>query len=93
MDRQQRSLIIRGKLANGLLPATCLSRIWGNAGRGESCNGCEEPVTAYELLVEGIKVNGQAIKFHVECFYLWDQECRRQLLPGSKQPASYPAFS
>jgi hypothetical protein len=42
------------------------------------CDACEKIVTKDELIMEGIAVTPMQapVQFHVECFYLWDQERR-----------------
>jgi hypothetical protein len=72
-DRRER---IRRKLAEDILPLDGIERLWGGPAAGETCNGCDEVVPRGTLIMEGINPKGQAIQFHVECFYIWDQERR-----------------
>jgi hypothetical protein len=80
-------LLIRSKLADGRLPLNSIPRMWGGPADGESCDACEEVVTTAEFIMEGIAVTPtQApVQFHVECFYLWDEE-RRKVEPPHSSP-------
>ena len=76
MDSELLSLVIRDKLANGVLPHDSIPRIWGGPGQGERCDGCEEIVTKPQMLMEGISEDAHGIQMHVRCFYVWDNERR-----------------
>jgi hypothetical protein len=69
--------LIQGKLADGRLPYNRIPRILGGAGKGETCDACDEPITKKQLLMEGIGTGKRGIQFHVRCFSLWD-ELRRE---------------
>ena len=69
--------LIRDKLADGRLPHDHIPRLWGGPGAGETCDACEEKITALGLVMEGIAIDGhKPLQLHVECFYLWDAERR-----------------
>lgn len=68
---------IRTKIENGHLPAhDGGTRVWGGQGHGETCNGCEETITKDQLVMEmeGVRVKGGEVQFHVKCFYIWTAE-------------------
>jgi hypothetical protein len=71
-------VLIQTKLADGRLPINSIPRMWGGPGNGELCHACEKIVTKDEFIMEGIAVTPtQApVQFHVECFYVWEQERR-----------------
>jgi len=48
MEQETRHLIQR-KLADGRLPQISVPRLWGGAGNGETCDACEESITATHL--------------------------------------------
>jgi hypothetical protein len=74
MDRDARRLRIRGKLAEGTLPRQPLPRVWADpAGGGERCDGCDGVVGPGELVMGGLDRVDRAIRFHVECFRLWER--------------------
>jgi hypothetical protein len=76
MDQDALRLVIRGKLADGSLPADSISRICGGPGNGESCRACGGFVLPDQFVMEGISARDMILQFHVECFYLWDSERR-----------------
>ena len=68
-------LLIREKLANGCLPSHAILRMVSVPGAGETCDGCGGTVTPAQLLMEGApEACGCGVRFHVECFALWDDE-------------------
>ena len=67
-------LLIQEKLAAGRLPNDHIPRIWGGPGNGETCDGCGEPVTKAQMVMENLDATGCGVQFHVACFYLWDAE-------------------
>jgi hypothetical protein len=75
MDQALLRLLIREKLATGCLPRYQTPRIWGSPGNGEICDGCGGTVTRVQMLMEGaLDALGCGVRFHVECFALWDAE-------------------
>ena len=76
MDQQTRRRLIQGKLLDGTLPYDSIPRVWGGAGYGEMCNGCNDIIEAAQFVMEWINLRGEGIQLHVECFYIWDQERR-----------------
>lgn len=75
MEDHALRLYIRAKLANDhLLPFDSVPHVWGGPGNGETCDGCEETITKDQLLMEGVSIKGDAVQFHVKCFYVWAAE-------------------
>ena len=74
MDSELLRIVIRDKLANGVLPHDSIPRVWGGPGQGERCDGCEEIVAKPQMLMEGISEDSHGIRMHVQCFYIWDNE-------------------
>ena len=65
---------IRAKLATGFLPRTNFPRVSGEAGSGEPCDACAEPIPKTTVEIEGPLFKGAIVKFHVRCFTLWQTE-------------------
>lgn len=76
MDQQTRRLLIQDKLLDGKLPYDSIPRVWGGAGHGERCDGCDDTIDAAQFVMEGVNPKGEGIQLHVECFYMWDYERR-----------------
>ena len=75
MDSEGIATVVRRKLDSGELPHNHIPRFWGGPPDGEDCDVCEEAVRTDQLLMECISTDtNQGLQFHVECFYLWDQE-------------------
>ena len=75
MERDNLRLIIRRKLAQGLLPSDSIPRFWGAPANGEQCDACEEAISRTQVIMEGIsQTTNQGLQLHVECFSMWDEE-------------------
>jgi hypothetical protein len=70
MNQAQARRLIQQKLLTGKLPYNSIQRVWGGASEGETCDACDEPITAVQLVMEGINRDGEGVQFHVECFWL-----------------------
>ena len=81
MDTSGRRASIRTKLARSILPYNSIERLCGGPAKGEMCNGCDEVVPQGTLVMEGASAEGPGVQFHVECFYIWDQERRFPRMP------------
>ena len=81
MDKTDRRHRIREKLAKEILPYNSIERLWGGPAGEEICDGCDERIAKGTLVMEGINPKGQGVQFHVECFYIWDQERRFPRMP------------
>ena len=65
------SYLIREKLADGRLPHDRFPRIQSGPGNGETCDGCEVPVTRAQMMMESLDARGCWVQFHVGCYYVW----------------------
>jgi hypothetical protein len=90
MDLPILRLMIREKLADGRLPHTHISRMWGGPGHGETCDGCGETVTNAQEVMQEPDAEGRGVQFHVGCFHVWDVERQG---PGHEPGARLPARS
>ena len=81
MDKADRRVRIRRKLAEEMLPRNSFDRVCERPANEQTCAGCDEIAPKGTLIVEGINPKGQGIQFHVECFYIWAQERRFPRLP------------
>jgi hypothetical protein len=68
-------LVVRRKLAAGILPQDSITRFWGGTSHGEDCDACEERIRRGQVIIEAISTStNQGIQLHVACFYVWDAE-------------------
>jgi hypothetical protein len=74
MDVTTIRLRIRAKLVDGFLPRNNFPRVRGEAGSGEPCDACAEPISKTTVEIEGPLFKGAVVKFHVRCFTLWQTE-------------------
>jgi hypothetical protein len=74
MELETIRLRIRAKLANGFLPRDNFPRVSGEAGSGEPCDACAEPIPKAAVEIDGPIFKGAVVKFHVRCFTLWQTE-------------------
>jgi hypothetical protein len=83
MEQVSLRTIIRGKLVDGRLPLTAITRVWGGYGNGEECTACELIIRKDQFVMEGMGETKTPVQFHLECFYLWDAE--RRAAAGTKE--------
>ena len=57
--------------------ASHIPLIRSGPANGETCDGCEEPATRVQTLMETLDPMGRKVKFHVACFHVWDVERHR----------------
>jgi hypothetical protein len=67
-------LLIREKVASGILPAHGTARIWGGPANGETCLACNDTIANTETLIQCVGELDRALQFHVTCFFLWSAE-------------------
>ena len=68
-------LLIRNKLASGVLPGHDCTKVLGGVSNGETCDGCGEIVAKNQLVMDCIGEHyPKTLQFHVRCFYIWDSE-------------------
>ena len=79
-------LLIRNKLASGVLPGHDCTKVFGGVSNGETCDGCGEVIAKNQLVMDCIGEHyPKTIQFHVRCFYIWDSE--RRLGDGPQDPS------
>ena len=70
-------LLIRNKLASGVLPGHDCTKVLGGASNGETCDACGELIGKTQLVMDCIGEHyPKTLQFHVRCFYIWDSERR-----------------
>jgi hypothetical protein len=78
MDQSAIRVLIQERLAAGRLPPSHIPLIRSGPADGETCDGCEKPVTRVQTLMETLDPMGRRkVKFHVACFHVWDVERHR----------------
>ena len=77
MPEEPLRILIREKLARGLLPREDCSKVFGGPANGETCVACSDTVAKTQLVMEYVGEHyPRALQFHVVCFYIWDSERR-----------------
>jgi hypothetical protein len=90
MEQPLLRLLIQEKIADGRLPSAPIPRAWSGSGTGQTCDGCGEPVTHAQTMVENLDAGSRAVRFHVACFHVWNVE--RQMA-GREPSVRLPARS
>jgi hypothetical protein len=68
-------VIIRNKLADGGLPQDNVKwLVRAPNSNGHRCDACSLDVLAQQHLIQGATGLGVTFRFHLLCFYLWDEE-------------------
>jgi hypothetical protein len=78
MDRETLRLLIQRKLRDGRLPHDRIARVWSGRSHRELCVACDTMLSKEQLLMEGTTARSgrKALRFHVQCFQIWDSERR-----------------
>ena len=71
MEIHERAQRIAERLADGRLPRAKSAQLWAGFGKGQSCEGCDEPVSANEVEHEHDLDGGGTVRFHAACSVLW----------------------
>ena len=68
-------ILIRTKISDGRLAVDYVPRMSSGVGRGEPCLACDRPITELQMLMHGLLIEPatQMLRFHVRCFYLWEE--------------------
>jgi hypothetical protein len=70
-------ILIREKLASGVVPGHECTKIFGGPSNGETCDGCGEVIAKTQLMMDCVGDHyTKTLQFHVRCFYIWDSERR-----------------
>ena len=63
--------VIRAKIATGLLPGEAPSRMWAGPGSNNTCDACDQPITADQQEYECQPPGSRTIRVHWECLEAW----------------------
>lgn len=77
MDHETLRSVIRAKISDGRLSRDALPVVSGKAGNELPCSACDQPVPKPQVMIEGSRPGGPPMRFHVECFSIWEDERRR----------------
>jgi len=69
---------IRHTLGTGALPARDPGQVRLGYGRGQLCSACGRSMPASEPEYEFEADDGGTVRFHLECYRLWEAESRRR---------------
>jgi len=67
---------IRHRIEDGRLPRDRTIELWRGAGFGHTCDGCGLTITTADRMSLICADDWRAVRFHVECFQIWDTERR-----------------
>lgn len=85
MNNVARTLAIRTRLRQRVLPQGALWRRLGEYAGGGVCAGCGERITSAQASYEvdfAPHVTPGAVRFHRECFEIWEHECQTPSPPS-----------
>jgi hypothetical protein len=74
MDNEALRVIIRTKLVDGGLPQNNVKWLVRGPSLGNRCDACSIAILARQHLIQGATELGRTFRFHLQCFYLWDEE-------------------
>ena len=74
MDDDTLRVLIRTKLADGLLPPNSVKWLVRAPSKGHRCDACSTDILPRQHLIQGGTALGVTFLFHLQCFYLWDEE-------------------
>ena len=74
MDDDALRAIIRIKLADGDLPQDNVKWLVRAPSMGHRCDACSIVILARQHLIQGATGLGRMFPFHLQCFYVWDEE-------------------
>jgi hypothetical protein len=67
--------LIRRKLIEGRLPRSRAFDVWVLPGDGQTCDGCEKSIEDNTETARAIATrNGLPLRFHEDCYRLWESE-------------------
>ena len=77
MDPKAIRVLIRTKLLAGRLPRDSTPRVFARPGNWQKCAACEETMAKALLMMEVYPLtNGKVVRFHDDCYKLWNEERR-----------------
>ena len=84
MNNVARTLAVRTRLRQRALPNGPLWRRLGEYAGGGVCGGCGERITSAQASYDvdfTPDVTPETVRFHRECFEIWEHECRNPASP------------
>jgi hypothetical protein len=67
-----------GKIQAGALPLDTPIKSWGDPGKGHLCDGCDQPILAFQIDYEILLPQGRLLHLHIGCFGVWEGARRRR---------------
>jgi hypothetical protein len=87
MDQDLTRRLIRRRITERLLPQTRAVGVRETAGDGQLCEACELAINAEQRAVLAmVSLEWMAVRFHVECYKLWDEEQQELSRSGGPRP-------
>ncbi len=75
MDADLVRQLIRRRLEDGRLPRGRIAEVWVQSGDGQLCHCCGAILTTSQTVISGLAVEDwRAIRFHPDCFRIWEVE-------------------
>jgi len=74
-------VIIRLKVATGVLPKDAPVMMWAGYGTGKVCGACDVPTTKKDVEYDVDMADGRTFSFHQLCITLWHQERATYIKP------------
>jgi hypothetical protein len=65
---------IRAKFRTGTLRGDAAARAWYGQGQDRPCVACDRRIATTDREVEADFADGVTLRFHRECFHVWDDE-------------------
>ena len=66
--------LVRGKIADGLLPRDRIGSVSATNGTNTACDACSAPVSPEEVLYKIAREGSGGFVFHASCFAIWRTE-------------------
>jgi hypothetical protein len=83
MDSQVTRQLIRLRLQDGRLPHDCAVELSFVPDSGQVCDGCGAAITTQQTMTLRLDTEDRSeMRFHDECFHIWDDERLKDPQPG-----------
>jgi hypothetical protein len=83
MDSELTRQLIRCRLDDGRLPHDRAVELSFGPGGGQACDGCGAAITTHQAMTLRLDAEDWSeIRFHHECFQIWDGERLKAPRPG-----------
>ena len=80
--------VIKKKILRGRLPAISCKKTWYGKGKGQPCDGCDQPVSGRQIEVEADFGDTLILRFHSACFDISQTRSQRPQT-GVRLPRRY----